>query len=132
MNSPPSSSLLAKATAWMRMSRLPVGLPPAGEDALDVLVALHVAGLHEGGPELLGQRTDPLLDEHLHRREADRGTLAVERLGDAPGDGVVVGQAEDQGALALQQTHQLRTSLRRPRTTRVGPTVVPAAAPFSV
>ena len=72
MNSPPSSSLLAKATAWMRMSRLPVGLPPAREDALDVLVALDVAGLHEGRAELLCERADALLDEHLDRREADR------------------------------------------------------------
>ena len=29
----------------------------------------------------------------------------MERLGDAPGDGVVVGQSEDQGTLALKQSH---------------------------
>ena len=54
------------------------------------------------------------------------GSLAVERLGDAPGDGVVVGQPEDQGALALQQTHLLHPSVRRPGLRRA-PSVSPAA-----
>ncbi len=103
----------------------PIGVPPAREDPLDILVALHVAGLHEGGAQLPGERADPLLDEHLHGREAHGRSLAVERPGDAPCDGVVVGQPEDQCALALQQTHQLHPSLRR-RGRRRAPSVSPA------
>src|SRR4029079_10517029 len=82
-----------------------VTVAPAGEDPLDVLVALDVAGLHEGRAERLRQRPDALLDERLDGREPDLGALGVERPGDPPGDRVVVRDAEDQGVPALEKSH---------------------------
>ena len=80
-------------------------LTPAREDAVDVGVRLDVGGLDEGRADRLGERPDALVDEAFDRREADGRTLLVERLRDAPGDRVVVGHAEHQRVLALEQTH---------------------------
>ena len=87
------------------MSRWSVRLAPAREDALDIGVGLDVGGLDEGRTDGFGERPDALVDQALDRREADRGALAVEGARDAPRDGVVVGHAEDQRVLALEQTH---------------------------
>ena len=53
----------------------------------------------------VAERPDALLDEALDRREADLGALGVERLGDAPGDRMVVGDPEDERRLAVEQSH---------------------------
>ena len=55
----------------------------------------------------VGQRPDPPLDQALDRREAERRALVVQRLGDAPGDRVVVRDAEDQRLLAVEQAHRV-------------------------
>ena len=60
------------------------------------LVGLDVARLDERRPDRLGKRPDALLDQALDGREADLGALRVERPGDAPGDRVIVRDAEDQ------------------------------------
>ncbi len=83
-----------------------MGIAPAVEDPLDLLVRLDVARLDEGRPETLGERADPSVDEALDRREADRRALGVERLGDAPGDRVVVRHAEDEGLPAVEHAHR--------------------------
>ena len=82
-----------------------VGRPPAGEDLPDLLVGLDVAGLHERRSDRLGEGSDASLDEALHGAEADRRALGVERLGDPPGDRMVVGHPEDQRAPILEQSH---------------------------
>jgi hypothetical protein len=76
---------------------------PALEDAPDLVIVADVAGLHEMGADGSGQRPDASLDERRHRAEPDLGALVVERLGDAPGDRVVVGDAEHQRLLAREQ-----------------------------
>ena len=59
----------------------------------------------------------------LDRREADLGALGVERLGDPPGDRMVVGDAEDERRLAVEQSHPFlhacrrRAAYHRPMTT---------------
>ena len=91
-----------------------VRLAPAREDPLDLLVGLDVARLDEGRPDRLGQRPDALLDQALDRREADLGALGVERLGDPPGDRVVVGDAEDERRLAVEQSHPVLRAVLSP------------------
>ena len=44
-----------------------------------------------------------LLDEHLDRAEANLSAGGMQRLGDAPGDRVVVGDAEDERLAPAQQ-----------------------------
>ncbi len=56
-------------------------------------------------PIELGERPDAPLDQALDRAEADRRARVVERLGDAPGDRMVVGHAEDQRPPAVEQSH---------------------------
>ena len=60
-----------------------------------------------------GQRPDAALDQRSHRAEADVGALVVERLGDAPGDRMVVGDAEDERLLALEQPSRSQSSAGR-------------------
>ena len=84
------------------MSSEPYSVTPALEDAGDVLVALDVAWLDERGADALRQRPNPLLEHHLDGAEAQLAAVLVQRLGDAPGDGVVVGDAEYQRLLARE------------------------------
>ena len=49
----------------------------------------------------------------LDRREADLGALGMERLGDPPGDRVIVGDAEDERRLAVEQSHPFLRACRR-------------------
>ena len=100
-----------------------VARAPALEDARDVLVARDVARFHERRADRRGQRPDPLLDEALDRREADLRALVVQRLRDAPGDRMVVRDAEDERRLAVQQSH--RSLLRGSDTLPSCPTVDP-------
>lgn len=50
------------------------------------------------------QRLDAFLQRIPLPGQRDLGTRRMARLGDAPGDGPVVGDAEDHPALALHQT----------------------------
>ena len=97
-----------------------VRLGPACEHAGDLVVRAYVARLDEGRPDRLGQRPDALLDEALDRREADLGAFRVERLGDPPGDRVVVGDPEDERRLAVEQSHPVlqRVVARQPTIAR--------------
>ena len=82
-----------------------VGGLPTLEDPADLLVRLDVARLDEGSADAVGERPDPSLDEALHRGETDGRTRVVERLGDAPGDRVVVGHPEDEGVPTVEHAH---------------------------
>ena len=76
----------------------------------------------------VGERPDAPLEQALDRREAERRALVVERLGDAPGDRVVVRDAEDQRLLAVEQAHAVlpRASVAEPT---IGPCPEPPAEP---
>ena len=91
-----------------------VPLAPAPEDPSDLGVGLDVARFDEGRSDRCREGPDPFLDEALDRREADLGTFRVQGLGDPPRDRVVVGDAEDERRLAVEQSHPvLRTCRRR-------------------
>ena len=77
------------------MSSSPCVSPHCANTRAISLVLLDVARLDERRADRLRQRPDPLLDQALDGREADRRALLVERPGDAPGDRVVVRDAED-------------------------------------
>ena len=91
--------------AWTRMSISPCGRVPLVHDGLDLLVGLDVARLDERGADRFRERADAPLDEALDRREADGRPGLVEGLGDAPGDRVVVRDAEDERLAPVEQTH---------------------------
>ena len=60
----------------------------------------HVAMADDEGVELLGERTDALLQRVALIGEGEVGARRAGRLGDAPGDGTVVGEAHDESAPA--------------------------------
>ena len=62
-----------------------------------------VAGQHEIGAERLGQRHDALAERRRLVGEGKLGAVLGEALGDAPGDGMVVGDPHHQAALAAHQ-----------------------------
>ena len=59
-----------------------------------------------GDADLGGERLDALLERLALVGEGDLGALVGERLGDAPGDRVLVGDAHDEAALAGHQVPQ--------------------------
>ena len=59
------------------------------------------------GADGSGQRPDAPLDERGHGAEPDLGALVVQCPGDAPGDRMVVGDAEHQRLLALEQAFSI-------------------------
>ena len=62
---------------------------------------------------VLGEGADAVL-EHLARvAEADRGAFLLEGLRDPPGDGPLVGDAEDQRLLSAHQAHGRALSIYR-------------------
>src|SRR3954452_22648510 len=80
-------------------------LVPLPEDRVDLLVLRDVARLDERGADALCERPDASLDEALDGGEADDRPLVVERLGDAPGDRVVVRVPEHERLARGEQTH---------------------------
>ena len=78
---------------------------PTGENALDLVVVPDIATFHESGADRVGERSNAPLDQRRHRTEANPGALIVQPLRYPPGDRMVVGDAENQGLLAVEQTH---------------------------
>ena len=74
-----------------------------GEDGRDLRVVGDVARQDQVDADRLGQRPHPLLDRLVRVGQRQRRALGVEALGDRPGDAVIVGDAEDGGALAGQE-----------------------------
>ena len=83
------------------------------EHVPDLLVGPDVAGDDEGRADRCGERSDALLDQAFDRGEPDLGALIVEGAGDPPGDRVVVGDAEDERRLAIEQSHLVLRATRR-------------------
>ena len=75
-----------------------------GEHRLDRCLVGDVAREHELGADLFGQRLDPLLDGLALIGEGDLGALIGHGLGDAPGDGAIIGNAEHEPAFACHQS----------------------------
>jgi pyridoxamine 5'-phosphate oxidase len=76
-----------------------------GEQRVETFGIAHVAGQHDGGADLLGQRLHPF--EQLFALVGKRQFRAFvgHGLRDAPGDRLVVGQPHDQSAFACHQAH---------------------------
>ena len=81
----------------------PEAVPDGVEGRVDGVELLDVAGHHEVGAERLGQRLDALAERLALVGEGEFGALGRQRLGDAPGDRVVVGDPHDEAALAAHQ-----------------------------
>src|ERR1700733_1828569 len=73
---------------------------------IDFGVAGHVEGDNDGGPQALGERLHALLQLVVKVGEGERGAFAMHRLRDAPGNGAVGGDANDERALAGEKAHQ--------------------------
>src|SRR3970282_2064941 len=74
------------------------------EQGFDLPIVGDVAGFDERRADGFGQRTDAPLQALHGVGEGHPGAVLVHRLGDAPGDRVVVGYSEDQRGLAFQET----------------------------
>jgi hypothetical protein len=75
-----------------------------GETAGDVLVQPDIHGERDVRAQFPGERHDAV-GHALDVRERQFRALAVHGLGDAPGDGPIRGQPDDQRALAGQKSH---------------------------
>ena len=56
------------------------------------------------------ERIDALLEHFAGIAETDLRTFPMQRFGNAPGDGVLVGNAKDESLLPLKQAHAFRSS----------------------
>ena len=81
--------------------------PEFGEHRFDLRVAGHVQRQHDVGTELARRLVDAVLEPVVLVREGEAGAFAVHRLGDAPGDRAMAGDADDECALALEESHAL-------------------------
>jgi len=79
-----------------------------------------IAGDDEACAEFVGERFDSLLDRLALVGERQFGALCGTRLGDAPGDGTVVGDAHDEPAFARHQIAGYPGGTRRSFTHRSG------------
>ena len=73
------------------------------EHRVDGGFVTHVARQHDGRAGFLRQRTHALLQRLTQIGEGQLGPLGAARLGDAPGDGAVVGDAHDETLFAGHQ-----------------------------
>ncbi len=90
-----------------KVDRTPA-FPKRVKHRVDRCDILDVAGHHEIRPEFGGKRSDPLAQRLTLIGEGNFRTLCRDRLGNSPGDRVVVGNAHDQAALALHDPgHQI-------------------------
>ena len=87
--------------AWTRKSIAPQLAAELREDRIDGREILDVAGDDESAADLLGKRLDPPPEGFALVGEGELGAMTMERLGDAPGDRVIVRHAHDQAAPAL-------------------------------
>src|SRR5690606_5812819 len=77
----------------------------------DLVVAGHVEGQHDIAAKRGGGLLDTRAQLVIEVGECHLGTLAVHGLGDAAGDRAVAGDAGDECALALQETHDCSSML---------------------
>ena len=89
--------------ACTRKSSLPHCRPSSANTASTEALSVTSQGSTSFEPDLGRQRLDALLERVALIGEGQRRALRGGRLGDAPGDRAVVGDAHDQPALALHQ-----------------------------
>ena len=75
------------------------------EYCFDVGVAFHLAGQGDRAAQFSGHFLDAGLQLVILIGESKFGAFPVHRLGDAPGDGAVAGNPQDQGAFAGEKAH---------------------------
>ncbi len=84
------------------------------KDSLNLFIGGDVTGFNKGRTDRFGQWAYPALELLAGVGKTERSTLCVERLGDPPGDGVIIGYAEDQGCLSFQESgHEMCSSCHR-------------------
>ena len=76
-----------------------------GEDAVDGRVIGDVALFDKWAADAGGQRIDSLLQHLAGIGEAQLCAFFVQRLGDAPGNRVLVGNTKDQPLFSFEKTH---------------------------
>ena len=86
-----------------KVDRAPFFLQP-GEKRVHRFLGRHVAFDHLGHADRIDQRLDPLLQRVALIGKGDFGTLGRQLLGDAPGNGFVIGKAHDEPALACHKS----------------------------
>ena len=96
--------------AWTTKSRLSQLLVQSIESRIDGGDVLDVAGQDEIGAERLRQRRHALAERLALIGEGEFRAVLAQGLGDAPGNGMVVGDAHDEAALSLHQTVHSETS----------------------
>src|SRR5690606_36287636 len=88
------------------VERAPLGLQRL-EDAVNGCDVVDIAWKRELGATLIGKRLHAAAEGFTLVGEGEFGAMLSGVLGDAPGDGVVVRDAHDEAALALQQSSHL-------------------------
>ena len=89
--------------AWTTKSSVAPGLSDLRENRVDAGDILDVAGQSQRRAEAFGQRLDALAERLALIGEGEFRAFGGEGLGDAPGDGMIVGDAHDQAAFARHQ-----------------------------
>ena len=89
--------------AWTRTSSRPHSAADPLEERVERGRVLHVGRQHDRRADALGERDHPAAEALALVGEGELGALRGEGPGDAPGDRMVVGDAEDQRALACEQ-----------------------------
>ena len=80
-----------------------VGRP--AEDTSDLIIAGDVAQFDEVGAHGFGKGANAPLERRGGVGKRQLGAMLMQSLGDAPGDGVVIGHSEDQGPFSFEQLH---------------------------
>ncbi len=95
--------------AWTKKSSVPHCCFDRVEHRVDrVAMSSTSHGSRKSRADRLRQRLDALAQRLALIGEGELGALRGERLGNAPGDRVVVGDAHDQPALALHQSGHVK------------------------
>ena len=91
-----------------------IELPPfgleGGEHGVDRRFVLNVARQQQFCPDFLGQRPDAPAEGLALIGEGQFGTGGGKSFGDTPGDGMVVGDAHNEAALAGHESNHNLTS----------------------
>ncbi len=96
---------------WTTKSSLPQVLLDVGEDRVDGGGVGDVAMAGDMGADAFGERAHALFQRFALIGEGELGARVMGGLGDAPGDGSVVGDAHNQAALACQNARRARLRL---------------------
>jgi hypothetical protein len=76
-----------------------------GEQSVDLCVLGDVARQHDVRAEGVGRLVDAILQPLVLISEGELSAFAMHCVGNAPGDRALAGDADDQGTLAVQESH---------------------------